>query len=129
MTNLPGRVAGVVLMGIAVMWFDPLSTSALHRLLVPLLMAAAAWLMVQSAAAVLLGATLLTAIHSDLQSVDWISSRAYPALAILAAGALGYILWQRFRQRIEATREERWRSRIDRSSNGSGDKSSDQDGL
>ncbi|MDH3640863.1 MAG: hypothetical protein OES38_02140 [Gammaproteobacteria bacterium] len=123
MTHLPGRVAGVVLMGIAVMWFDPLSTSALHRLLVPLLMAAAAWLMVQNAAAVLLGVTLLTTIHTDLQSNNLISSRAYPALAILAAGALGYILWLRFRSRIEATREERWRSRTDRSSN----KSSHQD--
>jgi hypothetical protein len=118
-TNLPGRIAGVALMGIAVMWFDPLSTSALHRLLVPLLMAAAAWLMVQNAAAVLLGGTLLTAIHTDLQNTDWISSRAYPALAILAAGALGYILWQRFRKQIEATREERWRLRNNRSSDNS----------
>jgi len=115
-TNLPGRIAGVVLMGIAVMWFDPLSSAALHRLVIPVLMAAAAWLMIQNAAAVLLGATLLTAIHTDLQSIDWISSRAYPALAILAAGALGYILWQRFRMRIEATREERWRPRGDKSS-------------
>lgn len=111
MTNLPARIAGVALMGIAVMWFDPLSTTAQHRLLIPLIMAGAAWLMVQNAAAVLFGAALLAAIHSDTQNTEWISSRAYPALAALAGAALGYILWQRFRERIEATREARWRHR------------------
>ena len=111
MNRLPWRIAGVVLMGIAVMLFDPVSASPIHSLVVPLIMALAAWLMVQNAAAVLLGVTVLTAIHSDLQSADWVASRAYPALTLLSATGLGYIALQRFRARIEATREARWAAR------------------
>jgi len=111
MTNLPGRIAGVVLLGLAVLLYDSASDSPIHRLVVPLAMAVATWLMVQNAAAVLLGVVLLTAIHSDPADSDWINSHAYPALAILSGGALGYIGLQRFRRRIAATREARWRHR------------------
>jgi hypothetical protein len=86
MKNLPGRFAGVVLLGVAVLLYDAASGSPVHRLLVPIAMAIAAWLMVQNAAAVLLGAALLTAIHSDPLDPDWITGRAYPALAIISGG-------------------------------------------
>lgn len=111
MNRLPARIGGVVLLAIAVVFFDPISASPLHRLVLPVTMALAAWLMVQNAAAVLLGATLLTTIHAEPQNPDWIVGRAYPALALACGAALGYIAWQRFRRRIEATREARWRSR------------------
>jgi hypothetical protein len=111
MTRLPARIAGVILMGVAVMFFDAVSSSPVHQLMLPLAMAVAAWLMIQNAAAVLLGATLLTAIHADPQDPDWIISRAYPALAVLSGIALGFIGVQRFRKRIAATREARWRHR------------------
>jgi hypothetical protein len=108
---LPGRIAGVVLMGMIVMVFDATSGAALHELVLPLGMALAAWLMVQNAAAVLLGITLLAAIHTDPASPDWVIGRAYPAVAILSGGVLVYIALQRFRKHIEATREARWSRR------------------
>jgi hypothetical protein len=111
MKNLPERFAGVVLLGVAVLLYDAASGSPVHRLLVPIAMAIAAWLMVQNAAAVLLGAALLTASHSDPLDPDWITGRAYPALAIISGGALGYIAVHRFRGRIASTREARWRHR------------------
>lgn len=111
MSHLPQRIAGVVLLGIAVLMYDATSASAVHRLLLPVAMALAAWLMVQNAAAVLLGTALLTTIHADTGNPDWITGRAYPVLAVLSASGLGYIALQRFRQRIEATREARWRNR------------------
>ena len=104
-------MAGVLLMGVAVMLFDPAASTPLHRLVLPLTMAAAAWLMVQNVVAVLLGGVLLAAIHADHTDPDWIIGRAYPALAILGGAALGYIGLRRFQARIEATREERWARR------------------
>ena len=72
MTRLPARISGLVVLGVTVMLFDDTSIAPLHRLLLPMAMAVAAWLMIQNAAAILLGATLLTAIHTDLQDPDWI---------------------------------------------------------
>ncbi len=117
MTRLPARISGLVVLGVTVMLFDATSIAPLHRLLLPMAMAVAACLMIQNAAAILLGATLLTAIHTDLQDPDWIIGRAYPVLAILSGAALGYIALQRFRQRIAATREARWRRRHTRPAN------------
>jgi len=109
--NLPRRIAGVLLLAAAVLMYDAGSACAIHRLLLPVTMAFAAWLLVQNAAAVLLGCMLLAAIHADPGNPDWISARAYPLLALASAGALGYIAVQRFRRRIEETREARWRHR------------------
>jgi hypothetical protein len=111
MTNLPRRIAGVVLMGVAVLLYDSASGASMHRLLLPLGMAIAAWLMVQNAAAVLLGATLLTAIHSAPGNADWVIGWAYPLLAVVSGAALVWIGVQRFRGRIESTREARWSHR------------------
>jgi hypothetical protein len=111
MTNLPRRIAGVVLMGVAVLLYDAASDASIHRLLLPLGMAIAAWLMVQNAAAVLLGTTLLTAIHSAPGNSDWVIGWAYPLLAFVSGAALVWIGVQRFRGRIKSTREARWRPR------------------
>jgi len=111
MINLPRRIAGVLLLGTAVLMYDAASASAIHRLLLPIMMAFAAWLLVQNAAAVLLGVMLLAAIHANPGAPDWIAGRAYPLLALVSAGGLGFIAVQRFRRRIEETREARWRHR------------------
>lgn len=111
MKNLSWRFAGVVLLSVAVLQYDAASGSPVHRLIIPIAMAIAAWLIVRNAVSVLLGAALLSAIHSDLSDLDWITGRAYPALAVISSSALGYIALQRFRSRIASTREARWRHR------------------
>ena len=67
--------------------------------------------MVQSAAAVLLAGTLLAGIHARPADPDWIVGIAYPVVAGLCAVGLAGILFLRFRERIEATREARTRAR------------------
>ena len=86
-------------------------------------MGAAAGLMVQSAAAVLLAGTLLAGVHARPADPDWVVAIAYPALAALCGAGLTWILVLRFRGRIEATREARWRARRERASTPEGSES------
>lgn len=106
--HLRWRLAGILLLGVAVVVYEPSAGDPVNRLLIPLIMAAATWLMVQNLAAVALGAFLLAAIHSNPSSADWIDARAYPGLATLAAAMLVVIFARRFRRRIQETREARW---------------------
>lgn len=114
--HLRWRLLGVLLLGVAVVVYQPSAGDPLNRLLIPVIMAMAAWLMVQNLAAVALGACLLAAIHSNPSSADWIDARAYPGLAALAAAILIMIFARRFRRRIEETREARWAPRRDETS-------------
>ena len=111
MANLPWRIAGVVLLALCVVVYEPDAGSALHRLLLPLTMAAAAGLMVQNLAAVAFGTFLLAAIHSHPGSPDPIEGIVYPVVAAAAGLLLLWILLQRFRARIHATHDARWRQR------------------
>jgi len=109
--HLPSRLAGLFLLLVAMLAYEPDAGGLLHRILIPVAMAAAAAMMVQSLAAVALGAGLLAAIHSDAGSPDWVTGRAYPALALASATVLVTILGRRFRRRIVETREARWAPR------------------
>ncbi|MFW6094753.1 MAG: hypothetical protein ACODAC_12335 [Pseudomonadota bacterium] len=109
--RLPWRIAGVVALGLLVVVYQPELGGITHRLLIPVLMALATWLMVQNAAAVALGAGLLAAIHSEPGSADWVSALAYPALVAISVLVLGAVFVQRFRRRIAETHEARWRHR------------------
>jgi cell division protein FtsW (lipid II flippase) len=109
--NLPWRVAGLVLLGVLVVAYQTDQGDLINRLLIPLAMAFAAWLLVQNITAIALGGALLAGIHSDLGSRDWIQSMAYPALAVIGTAALAVIFTRRFRHRIAATHEARWRNR------------------
>jgi len=111
MSNLPWRVAGVALLAVSVVLYEPDAPQAWQRLGLPLLMAAAAWLMVQNVVAVALGTLLLAAIHGDPGSADPVEGIGYPLVALAAALVLLGVLTQRFRARIAATHEERWRHR------------------
>jgi hypothetical protein len=111
MTNLPWRIAGVLLLALCVVAYEPTATTLQHRLLLPLGMAFAAWLMVQNLAAVAFGTFLLAAIHGDPGARDPIDGIAYPVVAAIAGLLLLGILTQRFRARIRATHEARWRNR------------------
>lgn len=105
------RLAGLAVLALCVLLYDAASPEPLHRLVLPIAMGAAAGLMVQSAAAVLLAGTLLAGVHAGPGDPDWIIGIAYPALAGLCAVGLTCIMLMRFRGRIESTREARWRAR------------------
>lgn len=111
MANLPWRVAGVLLLALCVVVYEPATGSPLHRLLLPLAMAAAAGLMVQNLAAVAFGTFLLAIIHSHPGSGDPIEAIGYPVVAAAAGLLLLWVLLQRFRARIHATHDARWRQR------------------
>lgn len=111
LTRLPWRLAGLLLLGLLVILYQPESAAALQRLVIPIAMAGAAWLLVQNVAAVALSAGVLALIHSTPGSGDWISGIAYPVLAGLCAVVAGGVYLQRFRQRIRATHDARWQHR------------------
>ena len=112
----PGiRLLGLAALGLCVLAYDAGSYTLLHRLVLPIAMGGAAGLMVQSAAAVLLAGTLLAGVHARPADPDWVIGIAYPALAALCGVGLTWIVVLRFRRRIEATREARWRGRRERS--------------
>jgi len=105
------RIVGLAALLACLALFEPGSPGIAHRLIIPLLMAIAAWAMVQNVAAVALGIMVLTYIHTDLSGGDWIGRWAYP---LLAAGALLTVIAiavQRFRRRITETHEARWSTR------------------
>lgn len=117
----PGiRLAGLAVLALCVLAYDAGSSAPFHRLILPIAMGAAAGLMVQSAAAVLLAGTLLAGIHARPADPDWIIAVAYPVVAGLCAVGLAGILVLRFRERIEATREARARARQARVAGGLG---------
>lgn len=112
--NLHWRLAGLVLLGVLVVVYQPEQGGPWDRLAVPIAMAFATWMLVQNAAAVALGAGLLAAIHSAPGSGDWISGVGYPALAALCALILLAVMVRRFRRHIAATHDARWRRRRER---------------
>ena len=112
--HLPWRLAGLVLLGVLVVVYQPEHGGAVQRLAIPVGMALATWLLVQNVAAVALGAGLLAGIHSAPASDDWIRAIAYPALAAACAAAVTVVLTLRFRRRIAATHEARWHRRRSR---------------
>ena len=105
------RAAGVVLTAAVVFVLDTQSASVLHALILPLLLALAAWLMTRSAMAVAFATFTLAAISTRLDAPSWIPSIAYPGIALVALAACLFIIAQRFRERIAATHEERWAQR------------------
>ena len=109
--HLPWRIAGLVLLGILVVAYQPDQGGAVQRLLIPAAMALAAWLMVQNLAAVAIGAGALALIHSAPGSGDWIVAFAYPAMAAVCGVILFSVFVQRFRRRIAEPHEARRRDR------------------
>ncbi|MEQ8486677.1 MAG: hypothetical protein RIB46_20120 [Pseudomonadales bacterium] len=109
--HLPWRIAGLILLGILVVAYQPDQGGAVQRVLIPAAMALAAWLMVQNLAAVAIGAGALALIHSAPGSGDWIVAFAYPAMAAVCGVILLSVFVQRFRRRIAETHDARWRDR------------------
>ena len=105
------RLAGLAVVLVCFAVYDPEAGSAIHRLLLPLLMALGAWALVQNLAAVALAVAVLGVIHLDLTSGDWIDRIAWPLITLGAILTFAWILLGRFRQRIRDTHEQRWQSR------------------
>jgi len=111
LSHAGSRVGGVVLTALVVFAFDTHSASVLHRLILPLLLVLAAWLMTRSSMAVAFATCTLAALHTDLTGSHWIPSLAYPLIAVFAGAVCLVNLTGRFRARMHATHDQRWAER------------------
>ncbi len=105
------RALGVVAAAMIVFFLDTQSISALHRLILPLGLAVAAWLMTRSLMAVAFATFTMAAISTRWSAESWIPSIAYPTVAAIALLVCLTVITQRFRERIAQTHEERWARR------------------
>ena len=106
-TAIQLRIIGLVLIGIALFTLDSNSSSPLHTLLLPLLMAVGAACALRNVLAVALAVLALAGIRADIDHTSWVVGIAYPMLAGIAAIVVIILLARRFRERVHATREER----------------------
>ena len=111
LNNLSLRLAGVVVILAVLFVIDLNVDDAVNQLGLPLLLAAGAYLMTLSLMAVAITAATLAFLHMELGATFWVSALAYPALLAVCSAYIGWVLLQRFRQRIKDTHEERWASR------------------
>ena len=111
LNNLSLRLAGVVVILAVLFVIDLNIDDAVNQLWLPLLLAAGAYLMTLSLMAVAITAATLAFLHMELGATFWVSALAYPALLAVCSAYIGWVLLQRFRQRIKDTHEERWASR------------------
>ena len=111
LSNLSLRLAGVVVISAALFVIDLNVDDAVNQLWLPLLLAAGAYLMTLSLMAVAITVATLAFLHMELGAAFWVPALAYPALLAVCSAYIGWVLLQRFRQRIEDTHEERWASR------------------
>ena len=111
LNNLSLRLAGVVVILAVLFVIDLNIDDAVNQLGLPLLLAAGAYLMTLSLMAVAITAATLAFLHMELGATFWVPALAYPALLAVCSVYIGWVLLQRFRQRIKDTREARWASR------------------
>ena len=111
LSNLSLRLAGVVVISAALFVIDLNVDDAVNQLWLPLLLAAGAYLITLSLMAVAITAATLAFLHMELGATFWVPALAYPALLAVCSAYIGWVLLQRFRQRIKDTHEERWASR------------------
>tara|TARA_B100001564_G_C20462839_1_gene588848 strand:- start:37 stop:405 length:369 start_codon:yes stop_codon:yes gene_type:complete len=109
--HLSLRMAGVVVTLAVLFVIDLTVDDVVNQLWLPLLLAAGAYLMTLSLMAVAIAVGSLALLHADLAAAFWVPANAYPMLVAVSALIIGWILIQRFRQRIKDTHEERWANR------------------
>ena len=105
------RMAGVVVTLAVLFIIDLTVDDTFNQLWLPLLLATGAYLMTLSIMAVAIAVGSLAVLHTDLAAAFWVPAIAYPILAAVSSVTIGWILLQRFRQRIKDTHEERWANR------------------
>ncbi len=115
------RALGVLIILATLTWFEPnAGRGAVQAVLIPLVIGAAAALVVQNLLAVLAAGALLAGIHADwgnlsidlaTNRVTWPASTAYPIVCISCVLGGGLILLRRFRKKIQATHDARWQQR------------------
>lgn len=101
------RIIGLVLVGIAMFTLDSGSSSPMHTLWLPLLMAAGAALALRNVLAVALAVVALAGIRIQPGDANWVPGIAYPLLTAVAGITVLALLWQRFSKRMRDTREAR----------------------
>ena len=109
--HLSLRMAGVVVTLAVLFVIDLTVDDVVNQLWLPLLLAAGAYLMTLSLMAVAIAVGSLALLPADLAAAFWVPATAYPMLVAVSALIIGWILIQRFRQRIKDTHEERWANR------------------
>lgn len=108
------RAAGLVLVLIFLLAWEPNASGAVDRVALPIVAALGAYLVIGSLLAVAIAVAALAAVHSDLGTADWIAGRAYPAAALAGGAVAGAIAWRRFGARVRETRDARRRARVER---------------
>lgn len=111
------RLIGIGVALLAALWLEPGRFDALHGLVLPLAMAAGAYLASQNLLVVLLAVGGLALSASDTASTNWVVSVGYPLLTALSALGLLAILIKRWRKRIADTHGERWAHRQQQADN------------
>jgi hypothetical protein len=111
MTQLPQRIVGIVIMGAVLFTLDLGQPNVAHALGLPLLLAAAAYLITQSLMAVALATFTLAAANADLGADFWVLRWGYPTVAAISLAVCLVLAAVRFRDRVRATREARWANR------------------
>lgn len=105
------RAAGAGIIAVSWFVFDPKDSSVVQQLLLPLCVAAGAYLVLQTLLPVALASAVLAVSHTQLGAADWVHGWAYPAIACASTLYVVIIIWQRFRRRVAQTHEARWSSR------------------
>lgn len=103
------RAAGLGLVVVFLLLWEPNSLDPMHRLALPALLAFGAWLVVANLAAVTLAVLALASIHTDLSADDPVRALVYPGVAVLAALTAAALYGRRFIAYMRATRGARRR--------------------
>ncbi|MEM9623677.1 MAG: hypothetical protein AAF993_18670 [Pseudomonadota bacterium] len=102
------RIAGLSLLLGALLSFSPGQSGLLHQVILPLLIGLGAWLVLGSLLAVALAGSIVAAVHSNLDSSDWVLAYLYPTICALCTLVVAIICVRRFRTHINNTRHARW---------------------
>ncbi len=101
------RMAGLLLIGIAMFTLDGASQTPVHTLWLPMLMAAGAMLALRNVLAVALAVIALAGIRMQPGDANWVTGIAYPLLTTAAGITAVVLLWRRFNKRVHETRDAR----------------------
>ena len=105
------RIVGLALILSFLLGYEPGGSGLGNNVLLPLALALGSWLILRSALALALAATLLAGAHSVPGANDVAPGLIYPGIAVGAALVVLASLGHRFRRHILATRDARWQQR------------------
>ena len=105
------RIVGLALILVFLLGYEPSGSGFGNSLLLPLALALGSWMILRSALALALAATLLAGAHAAPGADDLSSGLIYPVIALGGFVVVLTSLGHRFRRHILATRHARWEQR------------------